>query len=403
MRDVQATLDKQRKKVDWTSEEGAFVIWISDDLNDIIKVNDLSEFTVTNYHHVSRLGFLIEKGIIDYDESKDLLIDGLNRVSGRTTTLPNSEPAPFLQDAIALLGLALGAKRVGGNIHARVLQWLKGFVIPSDKKAPGWKRIFYSMMLSLLDEKLDNREIQDLTDYPDVQLALIAKGLGSPDNVDLSRAYQVCCQKALTEDSDPAIAACRLTALNYLTIALPRISITSPTVQQLIEFLNKIPSGLKRWPWEDKPKTRTGSIQKWDIQNEYHVQSLVYSLLAPIFPDIEDEFYFEPVGQLNPRADIGIPSLSLIVEIKFLRSGASFSKLVEEIAADASLYFKKDSVYAKKYSQMIIFLWDNSARTQNHHEFQKGVSQLVNVAGSVVVSRPGNMTNQTIAQKVGRK
>jgi hypothetical protein len=40
---------------------------------------------------------------------------------------------------------------------------------------------------------------------------------------------------------------------------------------------------------------------------------------------------------------------------------------------------------------MAVLLRDNSSRSQHHHEFKKGTSQLHNVAGTVVISRPGKM------------
>ncbi len=71
----------------------------------------------------------------------------------------------------------------------------------------------------------------------------------------------------------------------------------------------------------NSPRTTSGTARQWHIDNEYHVQNLLWVLLAPIFPDLDDEQYLTKIGQKNPRADLYIPSMKLIVEVKFLRAG----------------------------------------------------------------------------------
>jgi hypothetical protein len=61
-------------------------------------------------------------------------------------------------------------------------------------------------------------------------------------------------------------------------------------------------------------------------------------MLAPIFPDLDDEQYLTKIGHKNPRADLHIPSMKLIVEAKFLRAGDKMQKSIDEISSDASLY-----------------------------------------------------------------
>jgi hypothetical protein len=405
MHDIYRALTEQTKAVDENSVEGAFIGWMNDYIVNSTFADLTSDFAVTNYRQVARLSFLMELNSFDHQNWENSLNDGLHRVSGRSITLPDTEPAPFLQDAVALLGLALGAKRIGGDTCAKVLQWMRSFLQPSDKTVVGWKRVFYLATLAVVGEVVDIRDLQDLSQCDDIKLAFVAKGINIFGDIDVNLAYQAIYDNTIIGEQEPELAACRLLALKHLSTKVAIVSMNTPTVQQVVDLLDRIPSGLKRWPWEEKPKTSTSTTQKWDIQNEYHVQSLVYSILAPIFPDIEDEFYFEPVGQLNPRADIGLPSLHLIIEIKFLRSGVTFNAIIEQVAADASLYFKKNSIFTKKYSQMIVLLWDNSFRNQHHHEFKKGISTLSNVVGAVVVSRPGNMILESITgqKKIGLK
>ena len=67
-------------------------------------------------------------------------------------------------------------------------------------------------------------------------------------------------------------------------------------------------------------------IRSWDstlalFANEYHVQSLLMLLLRPIFPDLKDEESVPSVGHAHPRVDFIIPSMRLVIEVKFIRKG----------------------------------------------------------------------------------
>ncbi len=45
----------------------------------------------------------------------------------------------------------------------------------------------------------------------------------------------------------------------------------------------------------------------------------------------------------------------------------------------------------KKYSRMLVFLWDDSGRIQEHQTFKNAVDGLENIIGSIVIPRPGMM------------
>lgn len=157
----------------------------------------------------------------------------------------------------------------------------------------------------------------------------------------------------------------------------------------LITFLQNIPTGLKRWTWEDKPKTKNSSAVTWKIENEYHVQNLLYLLLAPIFTDIADEVNQSPVGHKNPRIDIHLPSINTVIEVKYRKDNKkTFNALTDEIAKAATLY-RSDPKF--KNCTLITFLWDNTRATQEHSKFKEGILKLDGIDGCVIVSSPSVM------------
>jgi len=170
------------------------------------------------------------------------------------------------------------------------------------------------------------------------------------------------------------------------------MAVVPPTgwgLDDLLRFLEHIPVGLKRWTWEDAPRTRGATPIKWQVENEYHVQNLLYVLLAPIFTDIADEVNLQPIGQKNPRIDLYLPSLHTIIEVKYRKDARkSFPTLIGEIAEDASLY-RVDSNY--KNARVVIFLWDCTRATQEHSKFKEGILQIEGIDGCVVISAPSTI------------
>jgi len=60
--------------------------------------------------------------------------------------------------------------------------------------------------------------------------------------------------------------------------------------------------------------------------------------------------------------------------------------MIDEIATDVGLY-KTDP----RWTSLIPFIWDDSARTEDHAKLVSGLVQLDMVVGAIVVPRPGKM------------
>jgi hypothetical protein len=81
--------------------------------------------------------------------------------------------------------------------------------------------------------------------------------------------------------------------------------------------------------WEFKRRTPCSAVARWTVDNEYHVQDMLWVVLAPQFPDLDDEEWLKSLGHHHPRADLAIPSHRVIIEVKFARQdGKSFSGLI---------------------------------------------------------------------------
>jgi len=162
------------------------------------------------------------------------------------------------------------------------------------------------------------------------------------------------------------------------------------SLEDVSKLLKRVPAGLRRWTWEEKSRTQGGKPRQWYIENEYHVQNLLYFLLAAVFADIREEEYTRSVGQKKPRVDLEIPSLKLVIEIKFWYRRDRPQKIIGEIAEDTSLYLAEGS----PHEQMIAFIWDDSRRTEEHHLLRE-IKRMNGIFDVVIVSRPGRMPDNT--------
>ena len=163
------------------------------------------------------------------------------------------------------------------------------------------------------------------------------------------------------------------------------------SLEDVSKLLKRVPAGLRRWTWEKKSRTQGGQPRQWCIENEYHVQNLLYFLLAAVFADIREEEYTRSVGQKKPRVDLEIPSLKLVIEIKFWYRKDNPQKIIGEIAEDTTLYLAQGS----PHEQMIAFIWDDSRRTEEHDLLESGIKNLNGIFDVVIVSRPGCMPDDT--------
>jgi hypothetical protein len=336
---------------------------------------------------IAALGFGMSCDMLD-DSSRQAFLDGLSRLCGRTP-LMHGTPIACCTDAPALLGLAVGAKAAGEAEASRLTSWVRQFFDRSyaSSQISDWHRGLLHGVSHCLQL---GAPLPALSVIPaDLRVALHAKGLlpNDPAHSERDEAEALQLLKSDVEPVAPGRAALRLTALGWVSRSACTARLDRPTIPQLVQLLRRVPQGLAQWTWEEKPRTPKGEARKWHVDNEYHVQNLLWFLLSPLFPDLKPEEYTPTVGTYQPRADLGIPSLRVIVEAKFWRKSVKVEKLIEEIAADSSIYF----VAGSPYTVLIPFIWDNDRRTEDHESLIGGLKQLPHVEGAVVVARPGLM------------
>jgi hypothetical protein len=349
------------------------------------------------YQDVAVLGFASTVYSLEPDQLSALHA-GLQWLAGREPFL-YSPPMPFCLDAVALIGIAFGIKNITKQATKQaVADWMGKFITKSYGLLGGWQKCLLAVAQRQANV-LPNLQVPSDPALADIRVALYATALlPKPEQTVVEEdEHQTLWLVKTDTDSriGPVPAALRLAALDWVKRSVPVIAPNRVTVSQVSELLRHVPFALRRWTWEAKPRTsrREAKARKWHIDHEYHVQNLLWAILAPIFPDLKDEDYSQGVGQMHPRMDLCIPSLQLIIEVKFMRATMSPQEVIEEIAADASLYRASNS----NHKNIIAFVWDDAGRSEQHEFMIQGLKQLPGVFDAIVISRPSMMVEDVLA------
>lgn len=306
------------------------------------------------------------------------------RLLGQAANI-DSTPMPWVSDVFGVMSVKwLVARKADDKITRAFESWIGNFL---PKQASSGR----------LD--LFERDIAAYVSGPDprfstacVPLFLHFRQLRRIDNhaerLSLIDSFMSEFRRLASADAPAALLAMMIYVFDRTTEDIILVPPNGWALTDLLTFLERIPVGLKRWTWEDTAKTRGAEPVKWLIENEYHVQNLLYVLLAPIFNDISDEVYLESVGQKTPRADLYLPGIHTLVEVKYRKNNKRlFSDLIGEIAEDHSLY-RADPKYKK--ARLVCFLWDHTCATEEHAKFKQGTVK-TGFDGCIVVCSPSIM------------
>ena len=160
-----------------------------------------------------------------------------------------------------------------------------------------------------------------------------------------------------------------------------------PTIPDIVRVLGSTQHSFKRWVWDEK--TRRGRVgpAHWLIDNEAHVQSLLWAVLYPIYGvNLVDEEYLPGYGQVQPRFDLGITSLKLIIEVKFARERRDFADIEEQVAGDLGLYFKS----IEQFDRMVVYVYDDCDRQypERYDALKNALENREPIEAVVIVRRP---------------
>ncbi len=314
---------------------------------------------------------------VAFNEGIDWALGAATDVDGAAVGLAADPPA-ILAVVSALLRSADSSRQ------AAMRKWLASVLDMFDKHLDRWERAQLHVAAQLLgEERPEPPELSEACCVTRVAVAPLTEVVVANDERAITAAVLEHHARV-----DQMGAVFLLAALSRVKASVVRsIRIDVMTLDDVLALLRNVKRSLRDWTWERKPRTKTSQARQWHVDHEYHVQNMLWVVLAPLFSDIESEGYSAKVGFTQPRADLVIPSLKLIIEAKFARATDSLKEIHRQLAQDAAMYFPQGG----QYDRMIAFVWDDAARTEEHTTLVQGLEKLERIAGVIVVSRPSKM------------
>lgn len=327
--------------------------------------------------------------------NRALVRDLFEWLSARQYFIPH-RPQYLEQDGIALLGLSLAVRCLPDLTQFQ--PWLNELAEKSLELLPKatWDSALTAASRCVLDPSQELHLVPTM--LAEVAVALRSKGLLTSYGTSGPQAWSaISAMHGLDEGA--ARASTLLIAFDQLLADSLPARLVTLEMDDVRRIVLGLPRAVQRWTWDDGARTPRSAPGRWEIENEYHVQNLLWAILAPLFPDLDDEEYLKSIGQRQPRYDLAVPSLNLIIEVKFVRQGTSFSKVIGEIAEDVTLYLRRDT----PWRSLIPVVWDDAARTEEHHELLRGLRGMEGIGEAVVIPRPARMARIPIAGSTRRK
>lgn len=348
------------------------------------------------YPEVASLGYLFASSGTDQHLSARFL-EGLQRLKTRDVQANR----PFFLDDVAVLGVADGLALLPSATEER-LWLLEG--IEHVATHSQWS----SRMRSLATDLIDNRgrlRVGITGDSVDVTaLEIVLRRIwrtpfastGSLSADILGRTL-----KQLLSNPPPSMEELErvviwLEALEYIIDVASQELV--PTISDTVRVLRNVEHSFKRWRWEEQPRQGAAFASQWLIDNEYDVQSLLWAILYPLYgAELVDESYLPNWGHTQPRADLGIQKLKLIIEVKFLRDPSDFQQVEGEIGNDLGLYFKDTDLF----DRMVVFIYDDCDKhqPQKYDGLRNALLKRERIEDVIIVRRPGMLPSRSERRK----
>jgi len=118
-------------------------------------------------------------------------------------------------------------------------------------------------------------------------------------------------------------------------------------------------------------RSRYGNRPTLDVNDEYDVQDLFYSLLILYFDDIRREESNPSYAGANSRADFLLKPEQTVIEIKKTRQGLNNKQLGEELTLDIQKYQSHPDC-----NTLICFVYDSEGRINNPRGLERDLEQV---------------------------
>ncbi|HXL87808.1 MAG TPA: hypothetical protein VN969_02300 [Streptosporangiaceae bacterium] len=296
----------------------------------------------------------------------------------------------FLHDTRTLLGIALVILGVRPEMPEAATWLAHTLRDPRLNPADRFHELIRSHVLTAVaGQPAEPVRTDTLTDPADLALVYWMTGQNTARLVDPAD-HCILSQRVMRAamQADPA----ELTITQAALLASAAGEITDSSIDQallnrthLSLLLRRFPAAMRRWRWDSDGRVKEPI--RWPITSEREIQDILWLVLRSVFDDVIDEDTNPKVGHASTRADFAIPSLRLLIEVKYVYDGtaAEFKKIEQDIMIDSVAYLQR----ATLYGEIVVFIYDSTASVEHHELTRDTLIEVPGITDVIIVSRPG--------------
>lgn len=320
---------------------------------------------------------------LDKREWAGKLAEGLKRASSRDISFSNSFSP--IHDPSVIVGLVLGSKFLQES-NPEFINWISTIIKKLKSEKPILSKdagFLYSLhLLNALEKNLyvDGESLLPQMAFYDL---LLRKDNSYSINIHREDLKKRILEKSLSEPLDNMYSyhyALIWQSIKDSVSGLASLSIND--VSGVIHVLNQFESAMKRWRYDtDDLKNPV----RWNISSEREVQDILWLVLRSYWTDVKDEEAMPKFGHSTYNVDFAIPSLGLLIEVKYARKATDFKQLEKEILEDLIPYLNST------YDKIIVFIYDASSSVQHHGETRQALCSVDGISDVIIVSKPSQL------------
>jgi hypothetical protein len=197
----------------------------------------------------------------------------------------------FEVNGLALFGVAIGLREVS-RTEAEAIAWLKSLLTQSlqQHRSLDWNEALVAAAAGILGDHSAADKVA-----ADLRVALTARGVLTADQPVREEAWGLIAGLTGSDDGMTRAAA-QAAALGFLVWESSTLRTGTSSTADVANVLSGLERSMRRWVWESKPRTPRSAVARWVVDNEYHVQDMLWAVMAPVFPDLDDEEWLKSLG-----------------------------------------------------------------------------------------------------------
>jgi len=354
-----------------------------------------TQFDEKNAYSISSLGYSLRD--LSSEEAAEKFRNGFDLLMQKDPF--KGPPVSFAFQPVTLIGLILGVKEISDSRwKTDASRWLSSLVEKRVKsgRLKGYQELVYIYARFLLEDSSQEISVESVGQSIE-ELSLLEYTLRRNIFRDKKQENSLIgirknlveqtVKRGISEDVDEKAAIIWIAVNESISTDIGSYLLSPHYVSTI---LSRFEAAMRRWRYDsDKLKKPI----RWRIVSEREVQDILWLILRSYFDDLIDEEALPKFGHKFHKPDFAIPSLRLLIEVKYAYQKDDFKKIEQEIMIDTVAYLYN----TQDYDRILVFIYDESSSVQEHETTRKDLIKRDEIEDVIIVSKPSQIVKESVS------